>query len=150
MAELEECRLEWSWISIRTSGGRGRDSESVQAIWKNVQAVKAKLLQTTASLHTFFVLVISAEALKSLVALLAYHSCPTRPPANAVPSASDSSDGYRAARAPYRSAPSAPAGNDSTSAEEFSSGAPRRRCCRTPRCKQRRGAERGHRMRSSN
>src|SRR6266436_5454977 len=33
MAELEECRLEWSWISIRTSGGRGRDSESVQAIW---------------------------------------------------------------------------------------------------------------------
>jgi hypothetical protein len=36
MAELEECRLEWSWISIRTSGGRGRDSESVQAIWKNV------------------------------------------------------------------------------------------------------------------
>ena len=31
MAELEECRLEWSWISIRTSGGRGRDSESVQA-----------------------------------------------------------------------------------------------------------------------
>jgi hypothetical protein len=31
MAELEECRLEWSWISIRTSGGRGRDSESVQS-----------------------------------------------------------------------------------------------------------------------
>ncbi len=30
MAELEECRLEWSWISIRASGGRGRDSESVQ------------------------------------------------------------------------------------------------------------------------
>jgi hypothetical protein len=24
MAELEECRLEWSWISIRTSGGRIR------------------------------------------------------------------------------------------------------------------------------
>ena len=39
MAELEGCRLEWSSISIWTSGGRGRDSESVQAIWKNVQAV---------------------------------------------------------------------------------------------------------------
>ena len=39
MAELEECRLEWSWISVGTSGARGRDSESVQAIWKNVQAV---------------------------------------------------------------------------------------------------------------
>jgi plasmid stabilization system protein ParE len=39
MAELEECRPEWSWISVGTSGGRGRDSESVQAIWKNVQAV---------------------------------------------------------------------------------------------------------------
>ena len=39
MAELEECRMEWSWISIGTSGGRGRDSESIQAIWKNVQAV---------------------------------------------------------------------------------------------------------------
>ena len=32
MAELEESRLEWSWISMRTSGGRGRDSESVQAV----------------------------------------------------------------------------------------------------------------------
>ena len=35
----EVCRLERSWISMRTSGGRGRDSESIQAIWKNVQAV---------------------------------------------------------------------------------------------------------------
>jgi hypothetical protein len=31
MAEFEECRLEWSWILIGTSGGGGRDSESVQA-----------------------------------------------------------------------------------------------------------------------
>jgi hypothetical protein len=31
MAEYEECRLEWSWISIGTSGGGGRNSESVQA-----------------------------------------------------------------------------------------------------------------------
>jgi len=31
MAEYEECRLERSWISIGTSGGGGRDSESVQA-----------------------------------------------------------------------------------------------------------------------
>jgi hypothetical protein len=31
MAELEECRLEWSWILIGTSGGGGRDFESVQA-----------------------------------------------------------------------------------------------------------------------
>jgi hypothetical protein len=33
MAELEECRLEWSWILIGTSGGGGRDSESIQASW---------------------------------------------------------------------------------------------------------------------
>jgi len=31
MAEFEECRLEWIWIFIGTSGGGGRDSESVQA-----------------------------------------------------------------------------------------------------------------------
>src|SRR5271165_3039808 len=31
MAEFEECRLEWTWIFIGTSGGGGRDSESVQA-----------------------------------------------------------------------------------------------------------------------
>jgi len=31
MAEPAECRLEWFWISIGTSGGGGRDSESVQA-----------------------------------------------------------------------------------------------------------------------
>jgi hypothetical protein len=30
MAEYEECRLEWSWILIGTSGGGGRDCESVQ------------------------------------------------------------------------------------------------------------------------
>jgi len=36
--------------------------------------VEAKLLQTAASLRTFFVLVISAEALKSLVAFLCYWS----------------------------------------------------------------------------
>ena len=30
-AEYEECHLEWSWILIGTSGGGGRDSESVQA-----------------------------------------------------------------------------------------------------------------------
>jgi hypothetical protein len=27
MAEPEECRLEWSWISIRTPRGGGRDSD---------------------------------------------------------------------------------------------------------------------------
>src|SRR5271165_2196861 len=31
MAEFEKCRLECSWILIGTSGGGGRDSESVQA-----------------------------------------------------------------------------------------------------------------------
>jgi hypothetical protein len=31
MAEYEECRLEWTWILIGTSGGWGRDSESFQA-----------------------------------------------------------------------------------------------------------------------
>jgi hypothetical protein len=31
MAEFEERRLEWTWILIGTSGGGGRDSESVQA-----------------------------------------------------------------------------------------------------------------------
>jgi hypothetical protein len=31
MAEFEECRLEWSWILIGTSGGGGRDFESVPA-----------------------------------------------------------------------------------------------------------------------
>src|SRR5580704_570636 len=31
MAEFEECRLEWSWILNGTSGGGGRNSESVQA-----------------------------------------------------------------------------------------------------------------------
>ena len=30
MAEFEECRLEWSWILNGTSGGGGRNSESVQ------------------------------------------------------------------------------------------------------------------------
>ena len=34
LLEIGRVRLEWSWISIRTSGGRGRDSESVQAIWE--------------------------------------------------------------------------------------------------------------------
>ena len=29
--QFEECRLEWTWILIGTSGGGGRDSESVQA-----------------------------------------------------------------------------------------------------------------------
>ena len=33
MAEFEECRLEWSWILIGTSGGGGRDFESGQASW---------------------------------------------------------------------------------------------------------------------
>ena len=32
LAELEQCRLEWSWISIRTSDGRGRDAQSAQAV----------------------------------------------------------------------------------------------------------------------
>jgi len=27
MAELEQCHLEWSWISMRTSDGRSRDAE---------------------------------------------------------------------------------------------------------------------------
>jgi hypothetical protein len=31
LPEFEECRLEWSWILIGTSGGGGRDFESVQA-----------------------------------------------------------------------------------------------------------------------
>jgi hypothetical protein len=31
MAEYEECRLEWTWILIGTSGGGGRDSEFFQA-----------------------------------------------------------------------------------------------------------------------
>jgi hypothetical protein len=31
LPEFEECRLEWSWILIGTSGGGDRDSESVQA-----------------------------------------------------------------------------------------------------------------------
>ena len=31
MAELEQCRLEWSWILIGRSGGGGEDFESVQA-----------------------------------------------------------------------------------------------------------------------
>ena len=31
MAELEPCRLEWSWILIGTSGGGGEDFESGQA-----------------------------------------------------------------------------------------------------------------------
>jgi hypothetical protein len=51
MAEREECRLEWSWISIRTSGGRGRDSESVQAIPKTVQAVAVHDAVNTALLR---------------------------------------------------------------------------------------------------
>ena len=32
MAEPEQCRPEWSWISMRTSDGRGRDAQSVQAV----------------------------------------------------------------------------------------------------------------------
>jgi hypothetical protein len=39
-------------------------------------ADKPKLLQTAASLRTFFVFAISAEALKSLVAFLGYRSSP--------------------------------------------------------------------------
>jgi hypothetical protein len=39
---------------------------------KHWKAVEAKPLQTAASLRTFFVFVISAEALKSLVAFLGY------------------------------------------------------------------------------
>jgi hypothetical protein len=38
--------------------------------------VEAKLLQTAASLRTFFLLVVSAEALKSLIAFLGYWSSP--------------------------------------------------------------------------
>ena len=32
MPEFEECRLEGSWILIGTSGGGGRDFESVQRL----------------------------------------------------------------------------------------------------------------------
>jgi hypothetical protein len=41
---------------------------------KHSKAVEAKLLQTAASLRTFFLLVVSAEALKSLDAFLGYRS----------------------------------------------------------------------------
>ena len=39
---------------------------------KQWKAVEAKLLQTAASLRTFFVLVISAETLKSLIAFVGF------------------------------------------------------------------------------
>jgi phosphoribosyl-dephospho-CoA transferase len=47
--------------------------ESANRGRKRWKAVEAKLLQTAASLRTFFVLVISAEALKSLVAFLGHN-----------------------------------------------------------------------------